>query len=80
MAAASSLPHLVQYVYDLPMSLTIRTVGDLTTTVDIIPSNYTLSSIATLRGAQFSNNSYMECYTLEPFITSNKTIVIEGIM
>ena len=70
---------LVQYVYDLPQFLTDKTLGDFTTTVSIILPNYTLISTATLRGAQFSHNNFvLECYTLQPFITSNKTIVIEG--
>ena len=70
---------LVQYVYDFPHTLTDRTLGDFTATASIIPPDYTLTSTATLTGPQFSHNNYvLECYTLQPFITSNKIIVIEG--
>ena len=74
---------LVQYVYDLPQSLTDKTLGDFTTIASIIPPDYTLTSTATLRGARFSHNNFvLECYTLQPnlIITSNKTVVIEGVI
>ena len=70
----------VIYLYDINTTHGIKTLGDFTTTVSSIPPDYTLTSTATLRGAQFSHNNYvLECLTFQAFITLNKTIVIEGI-
>ena len=68
----------VIYVYDLNNTHGNRNLGDFTTTVSIIPPDYTLTSNATLRGAQFSHNNYvLECLSLT-LISLNGTIVIEG--
>ena len=76
--AMTTIP-LVQYVYDFPQSLTDKTLGDFTTTASIIPPDYTLTSTATLRGAQFSHNNYvLECLLLHLGIISNRTAMIEG--
>ena len=73
---------LVQYVYDAPQTLTDKTLGDFTTTAGIIPPDYTLTSTATLRGAQFSHNNFkLECLTFQQIsISNNKTILIRGII
>ena len=52
----------VFYFYDLPLN--DGSFGDFTTTVSIIPPDYTLTSTATLRGAQFSQNNFvLECFS-----------------
>ena len=44
-----------------------------------IPPDYTLTSTATLRGAQFSHNNFvLECLLLHLGIISNRTAMIEG--
>ena len=52
----------VFYLYDQPLNN--GSFGDFTTTASIIPPDYTLTSTATLRGAQFSHNNYvLECFS-----------------
>ena len=52
----------VFYFYDQPLAN--DSFGNFTTTASIIPPDYTLTSTATLRGAQFSHNNYvLECFS-----------------
>ena len=79
---AMPITPLVQYFYHFPQTLTDKGLGDFTTTASIIPPDYTLTSTATLRGAQFSHNNYvLECLTFQPIlISNNKIILIRGII
>ena len=56
---------LAQYLYDFPMSLTVRNIAGFTFNASIIPPNYTVTSTATLSGAQLSHNNFtLECLLL----------------
>ena len=68
----------VFYLYDQPLNN--GSFGDFTTTASIIPPDYTLTSTATLRGAQFSHNNFvLECLTFQPvLISSTKMVTIRG--
>ena len=51
------------YLYDDPATHTTKSLADFMTTASIIPPDYTLTSIATLSGAQFSHNNFvLECF------------------
>ena len=71
----------VQYLNDFPMTLTVQSLASFTINATIIPPNYTLTSTATLSGAQLSHNKItLECQLLGPGQPSlSDTIVTAGI-
>ena len=68
----------VFYQYDEPVTLTNKSIAGFSTTANIIPLNYTLTSTATLSGALLSDdNITLQCQTFSPIIID--TIVTKGI-
>ena len=68
----------VFYLYDLPLN--DDSFGEFTTTASILPPNYTLTSTATLRGAQFSHNNYvLECFSQVQTPGLSGSAVLQGI-
>ena len=71
----------VFYQYDEPVTLTNKNIAGFSTTVGIIPPDYTLTSTATLSGALLSDNIItLQCQLFVQNPPLPGTIVTEGIL
>ena len=71
----------VFYLYSDPMTLTNQSIAGFSTTVSIIPPDYTLTSTATLSGALLSDdNITLQCRIFVQNPPMIDTIVTKGII